>query len=73
MILCRSSSTSPRSSSTPRYGDDVGNTHLEDLPEMKFKRGKRKKEVDLDTIDDPDERRKQRRLAKNRATAALSR
>jgi len=35
--------------------------------------GKRKPEVDLSTIDDPAERRKQRRLAKNRATAATSR
>lgn len=35
--------------------------------------GKRKPEVDLTTIADPAERRKQRRLAKNRATAATSR
>ena len=37
-------------------------------------RGKRKKPtVDLSSIEDPAERRKQRRLAKNRATAAVSR
>jgi hypothetical protein len=65
LALCRSSSSSPR------YDDEK--SLVEDLPEMKFKRGKRKKEVDLEAIDDPDERRKQRRLAKNRATAALSR
>lgn len=35
--------------------------------------GKRKPDVDLTTITDPAERRKQRRLAKNRATAATSR
>lgn len=35
--------------------------------------GKRKPDVDLSTISDPAERRKQRRLAKNRATAATSR
>lgn len=35
--------------------------------------GKRKPDVDLATISDPQERRKQRRLAKNRATAATSR
>jgi len=35
--------------------------------------GKRKPDVDLDTIPDIQERRKQRRLAKNRATAATSR
>jgi cyclic AMP-dependent transcription factor ATF-2 len=35
--------------------------------------GKRKPDVDLATISDPAERRKQRRLAKNRATAATSR
>jgi len=35
--------------------------------------GKRKADVDLDTIPDIQERRKQRRLAKNRATAATSR
>ncbi len=38
------------------------------------RKAKRKKEVpDLDAIDDIAERRKQRRLAKNRATAAVSR
>lgn len=35
--------------------------------------GKRKPDVDLDSISDIHERRKQRRLAKNRATAATSR
>jgi len=35
--------------------------------------GKRKPDVDLDSITDIHERRKQRRLAKNRATAATSR
>lgn len=34
---------------------------------------KRKSALNLDDIDDPAERRKQRRLAKNRATAAVSR
>ncbi len=53
--------------------DDGEKLHLDELPEMKFKKGKRKKDVNLEAIDDPDERRKQRRLAKNRATAALSR
>eukprot|EP00884_Botryococcus_braunii_P011231 jgi/Botrbrau1/20108/Bobra.0173s0011.1 len=66
-------SLSGSSSSSPRYEDDGEKSQLDDLPEMKFKKGKRKKDVDLDAIDDPDERRKQRRLAKNRATAALSR
>jgi hypothetical protein len=37
-------------------------------------KGKRKKPTpDLEAIEDPAERRKQRRLAKNRATAAVSR
>ena len=37
-------------------------------------KAKRKKPTpNLDAIDDPAERRKQRRLAKNRATAAVSR
>ena len=35
--------------------------------------GKRKSDVDWKSIEDPGERRKQRRLAKNRATAAVSR
>lgn len=66
-------SLSGSSSSSPRYMDDGEKLHLDELPEMKFKKGKRKKDVNLEAIDDPDERRKQRRLAKNRATAALSR
>ena len=39
-----------------------------------FKKGKRKMpDVDLDAISDPEERKKQKRMAKNRRTAAVSR
>lgn len=56
-------------SSASEPSDPVGTSRRSDAP----RKGKRATEIDLGTIEDPSERRKQRRLAKNRATAALSR
>ncbi len=65
---CRSSV-----SGTQAQGPSTEPTDPSASGESKGKSKKRKSAPNLDEIEDPAERRKQRRLAKNRATAAVSR
>ncbi len=72
---CNGSSCSCRSSGSGTQPAGISNEpSVEPSNSGESGKAKRKKPTpNLDAIDDPQERRKQRRLAKNRATAAVSR
>jgi len=67
-------SSSPSSALGGTSSDLLDRTNTNGSSGLTEQKGKRKADqMDLDTILDPAEKKKQRRLAKNRATAALSR
>ena len=71
---CQANSHSISSSPSSALGGDSSNFDQNTSSAVTEQKGKRKADqLDLDSIMDPAEKKKQRRLAKNRATAALSR